>query len=561
MTDKLIFKNTNLLLFIISSIIIYFLIYIPALNIPFHSDDYSYFLQGTSWEARLKHYMDWSGRLITDFTSSYLLNLFTKPVYTAINSFVLLLIIVIISVLPYIVTKKDIFSHKSFLSLWLIFFAYWISNPNLGQTTFWIVGAANYIWPLMWASIYFLFILYLLVYEKKLNFLNSLGLISLGILAGFSNEATGISVVFFTFILLFIYKKSRKIIFFALTTTTIGFLFLYLAPGNYVRLSNPAFETWNNTPILAKIIDHFLSRLPSSIKEYWYIITLMFVSLYTLCALNFKKDSNKNIYIFIYLFICLTIFSLLVLVKAPYMPPRILNTGLFFLLCSFSFILIGFHIFLEKYKTLFLYFAFIISATIFIVSYSLFSYAIKQTKYQEEIRSEIIEQAKRNNLNEAKIPDWFFTRLLKDTDKFDLYKSNSMPKYYEIEQITWLPAYFNYAILKTVNPYNINLQIKDDLEISSIYYYKEYFISKKIVLVFNKPIQEKFDISLNTNDKKVFNLEIDKLNSTLVGNKYYYLLPLINIDIIDIDKISFRFTESSNMNIKIVELDLKRFLK
>ena len=92
MTDKLIFKNTNLLLFIISSIVIYFLIYIPALNIPFHSDDYSYFLQGTSWEVRLKHYMVWSGRLITDFTSSYLLNLFTKPVYTAIISFVLLLI-------------------------------------------------------------------------------------------------------------------------------------------------------------------------------------------------------------------------------------------------------------------------------------------------------------------------------------------------------------------------------------------------------------------------------------------------------------------------------------
>ena len=66
MTDKLIFKNTNLLLFIISSIVIYFLIYIPALNIPFHSDDYSYI----SWEVRLTHYINLNSTLITDIINN-----------------------------------------------------------------------------------------------------------------------------------------------------------------------------------------------------------------------------------------------------------------------------------------------------------------------------------------------------------------------------------------------------------------------------------------------------------------------------------------------------------
>ena len=43
----------------ISIFAIFALIYYPAFYIPFHSDDYSYFLKGTSFKADLEHYLGW----------------------------------------------------------------------------------------------------------------------------------------------------------------------------------------------------------------------------------------------------------------------------------------------------------------------------------------------------------------------------------------------------------------------------------------------------------------------------------------------------------------------
>jgi hypothetical protein len=62
----------------------------------------------------------------------------------------------------------------------------------------------------MWASLYFLFLLYLLTQEKEIDFKKSILLILLGFFTGFSNEATGISSVLFTIILFFIYKRQKR---------------------------------------------------------------------------------------------------------------------------------------------------------------------------------------------------------------------------------------------------------------------------------------------------------------------------------------------------------------
>ena len=219
-------------MYIASAIIIYILICIPAYYIPFHSDDYLFYLRGISLEALLKHYMTWEGRLIGDYTGALLLHFFSRPVYMGINSLIFLIILVQISFVPSVVDQKSVINKSNVILLWLAFFLYWLCNPCLGQTSFWIVGSVIYLWPLMWAGCYILLLFKLLqntVYvtkcterSKNLTTLNTqlphqlvakydlLLLGGLGFLAGLSNEATGATVVFFTIVLYLFFRYFRN---------------------------------------------------------------------------------------------------------------------------------------------------------------------------------------------------------------------------------------------------------------------------------------------------------------------------------------------------------------
>ena len=85
-------KVNGKVLFLVNAVIIFALIYFVAYQVPFHSDDYSYFQQGLSLDAHIKHYVNWSGRFITDYTSAILLNVFKRPIYMAINSLALIVV-------------------------------------------------------------------------------------------------------------------------------------------------------------------------------------------------------------------------------------------------------------------------------------------------------------------------------------------------------------------------------------------------------------------------------------------------------------------------------------
>ena len=173
-----------------------------------HSDDYTYLIKGLSLQSHIDHYLTWSGRVITDYTASDLTQCIQQTCihgdqfsgvcvcnhydnrYTKRNKW-----------------EKLINKHSSML-LWIIFMLYWVANPNLGQTSFWLVGSANYLWPLMWASLYISYLLYLLVNDQKPSIVQGILFYSSSVfLPDWTNEALGITVVVFTLFLIPLFRK------------------------------------------------------------------------------------------------------------------------------------------------------------------------------------------------------------------------------------------------------------------------------------------------------------------------------------------------------------------
>lgn len=630
-------NRKNVYNYILSTVLVFILIYFPSYYIPVHSDDYMYFLKGLSLEAHLRHYLNWSGRFITDYISSLLLNLFSKPIYMAINSLAFLTMLINISFIPSLLNGEELITKKSCIFLWLSFFIYWLCNPNLGQTSFWLVGSANYLWPLMWLSFYMVYLFKLFKDSITKTAYNAgykqiIILCILGFCSGSSNEATGVATVFLTFVLClmkysdkvknelmkncsivnssFIFHSCDKTLYASLFSSLIGCLTLILAPGNYIRMTTTVFAPWRSLSLSNKVLLHIMGRMPEVIVQFRFafiiiailllfllwniqiksnefkklvsnvgIIVLSFlailvfsldiiqhydclimISLFLIVALlvifvsliNVYRKSNilslsllKN-YVSAGIFFITAVFSIFVFIVSPHMPPRALNTFNFFIVLTIV-MLMAEHLSQSdknKKKLYCIGLIFMLCVPCFLFSYTRFTYAMIQTDVQAKIRNEIVLRAKAQGYSEVSIPDWYFTKLLKESDKFDLWRSDSMPEYYGIKKIVWEPADFNYAILKTKKPVVFTSQLNNNLSLRMFYNNSNiYFDEPSLVFEFERPLNLfdkknaviEFNFYLNNQNQFV---SIDKKTEDFckIGNFYYYVVKLNDIDFQTIKK-------------------------
>ena len=637
--------NKVFYIYLFSAVIIYILIYIPSYHVPFHSDDYLFYMRGISLEALFRHYMTWEGRLIGDYIGALLLHFFSRPVYMAINSFVFLLVVVNISFIPALFFHKSTINEDNVILLWTAFLLYWVCNPCLGQTSFWIVGSVIYMWPLMWAGYYIICLLRLLqnncyVADAR-NFIEEqqsliqqndskrmrelFWIVLTGFLAGLSNEATGATVVFLTAVLYLVFryatctaqlrknklcfKKKTVILQTGFVSTLFGFLILFLAPGNFARFHWIGFSEWQNSTLIEKILYHVYERIPWAISQFWFAFLLLAILLLVLLSSNiietltlpeyknlkikcfiipiifivtsalsviaanqiqykrillllifityellayisfqiyrlkrFVKADCKTImhfYGITLLFFAMAIFSVLIFIVSPFMPERVLNTFNFYIILVIVMLISGVYrqVSDKRKKYCCIGVVFLLTVPYFLFSYIRFTYAIMQTKVQAAIREEIIATAKVNQNDQVEIPDWYFTKLAKETDKFDLFRSDAMPAYYGIKQIKWNPAYFNYAILKTKKPIITGIQVTDTIKMDC-YHFGGYCFFDDASLVFG------FDCSplllTDKTDSKIFFMlylmkeksvsqepivvEQNVATFTKVENHYYYAI-------------------------------------
>lgn len=523
---------------------------IIQINVPMHSDDFSYALMNGEFAKLYNHYMWWSGRVVADFLSSTLLSKTNTLILSVLNSIVYFLMVFFISITPYNVFKKNIDNGFPILLI-ITSLLFWVANQSLGETTFWLVGSFNY----MWTGVLILVYMNSVIWSSNNNISNKvihLSVVFLGLLAGWTNENTGIIASIFTFYILFLKPKNKTTICLSGLASFIGWLGLILSPGNYIRAQVPLFKDWYSHSFLWRIDEHIFDRMPIAMSGFWLLYLAMIM---LFCFHDKKSTDEKSIKYCIYFFFS-SLLSMLILVGAPVISPRSTSGSLMFLLLTYSFVFYDFYKNEKSKAKIFSVSTLTISFLLiyFIPSYYLMSSAMFSIKNQTELRYNIISKRKAIEEKIIGVPDYFFGRLLKNTDKLSTYNnSDAFGKYLGVEKVFTYPVGFDSGqIIKKNNYLKIEGKLNDNIKICGIYIYDSLgkpFFSKSNHVLFEMTSSP--DLFISSDDLIYFhifkadgtfiNSDIGRPRASNINGLLYYDLDLggSNISINDIDKINY----------------------
>lgn len=429
------FKNKSIL------VAIFVLVFVITFLTPMHSDDYAYYNLGFSLEGHLAHYINWSGRILADFISAGILLLKIKFIKAFLCALALPILVYIIATLPYYDEKKSIYIIKLWPIFILIFIAYWLGNPALGQVTFWVVGQANYLWPLVFAALYFKYLLKV-VTITNLSVNQSLVFLLLALIVGLSNEMVSILALYISFVSLcyvfYIKRPNKLLLLIAFIFMVVGTLILFLAPGNMVRLAHPTFAYWRTMTLGEKIHLYFSQTFINTIENYLLVYFILGWAFFR----NWKKLISFDRYL-VLLSLSAFFAYLGMLMFSPSTGGRVLLTGLFFLLMAITFSLkkIEFSSGYSLDKV-----GFMLLIITFLCSYILIVQAYYSFSMQDKIRIEIIQHQLKERKQIANIPEYYIPTLLREGDYPDLaYHSEAMARFYGLDKIETFPVDFDYS--------------------------------------------------------------------------------------------------------------------
>lgn len=391
--------------------IILFTIFISMLTLnylyPYISDDYTYMYKYDNFE-RIKnirdiffsmkdHYFLWGGRVLAHSLASVFL-LLPKNIFNICNSIMYTIFIYMI----YLIGRRN--NKDNYNYLFIIHLLIWFINISFGEVTLWLTGSCNY----LWTSAIILLFLYLFHKENKNVIIFSI----LGILAGMCNENFSLSIIFVC-ILFVIFNKSyrNKNNYIGIIFLIIGYLFLFLAPGNFIRASagvNNIITITQKTLYLIKVF------------------SLLIIFILLLSHVLYKKNKLKKDYL---IYILGSIMCILFLVVAPTFSLRATIGTLIYNLIIIIDILFSFKFDLNKY-------IYLILGVIYLISYL---YTLQDTYNLNKYI---------NNLNNFKNKDVVINRYKRTTkrvinlDMFNSYKNDiinkKIAKYYHLKSIKFI---------------------------------------------------------------------------------------------------------------------------
>ncbi len=229
-----------------------------------------------------EHYMDHTGRSVAHIILRIFLFTGTKAVFNVAAA----LVFTALSLLIYVnVDGRKTADVRLYGAIVLLL---WLFEPAISNTVFWESGACNY----LFTTTIIMSFLTLFRKNKEAKAAGIIGMLLLGILAGWCNENTSGGLILFELILLgyeFI-KNNKSFSFVApkqitgLVGTLIGFGMLLLSPGNYGRLEVTEEE---HTGLMA-LVARFL-KITLNIKNNYLVLVLIFAA-----ALIFLSYLSKD---------------------------------------------------------------------------------------------------------------------------------------------------------------------------------------------------------------------------------------------------------------------------
>ncbi|WP_221412112.1 DUF6056 family protein [Dysgonomonas sp. ZJ279] len=240
------------------------------------------------------HYFEWGGRTVAH-TILQILLLFDPLWQDIINSIVFVSFVFLL----YKISNKNR-SNNLFVFL-LIGLSIFYFTPRFTTDVLWMSGTANYLWT---TFIIFLFIYPYYIYsidkETKENVSKTIFFLLGGVIAGWTNENMGSTMVLILVAYCFYYKRNKlKIPRWAISGiigACIGCTLMILAPGNLVRAAlEPkmmGMDAYNQLPFFDRIFTKVGVLLSTHYIE--YILPLIIIYLILLILFLYKEKENKN---------------------------------------------------------------------------------------------------------------------------------------------------------------------------------------------------------------------------------------------------------------------------
>lgn len=535
------YKKTYTIFIIIALAMVGYMSYLA----PMQSDDYSYLLKGLDLQTHVNHYLSWSGRFISDYISSAILILTNDLAKAFLTSVAFVSIALIITSIPSVLYK----TKNTLLSFLFVFSLYWVVNPTLGQTVFWVVGAANYLFTNLFICLYLLFLSLYLSHGRKYI----IPLLIFSIPAGLSNENTSVIVVCISVVstVYDIIKNKSYLLLTSSILVIIGACLLILSPGNFSRASNQAFEWWTQMTLSGKAKYFIKYAVPISLKRIWPLLITSII----LLAISYNLKKDKEQFITSALFFLAGFASIFSMMFAPTFPERALSGPCLFMIISCS---ISFNIISNNSKNLCSYILMpltLIYIIIFIFSYTLMLYSYNRLQIQEKIRMNDIHENISGGETTFLIPNFYWPPSFKRGDSVDKFSPDKkLGELYGVESIDAFEPNFDYSILIDGDKKTINHDLGNGITLSEIIIGKNGLINGSSVAIVCNGIASsdiKADIYIINKDGGIINTDG---NSGLGKNTY--AVNRINGEIIIgfTAKTSPNEIKSIKINNKIVDL-------